>query len=118
MRLRLSVAALFAALSTVFASAALITAFGESWVGGPTERGETIPVRVPIDDLFTNIGSRIDGAGMCVDTSIETQARYLGLDQYRGFRDYWASVEEGGNTSSGVDRQLKAWGKQKGFTPK
>jgi hypothetical protein len=89
--------------------------FGPSWVGGPTDHGETVAARCPTSDLMTNVASKIDGGGMCVDTSIETQARYLGLDGYRGYRDYFAAREPGGNYPQGVDRQLKQYAQAKGL---
>jgi len=91
--------------------------FGESWIGGYAERGETLCIRPPVAELMENIGSRIDGGGMCVDTSVETDARVKGLDGYRGFRDYFAQTEEGGNTPSGLERQLAAWAQAKGLPP-
>ncbi len=89
--------------------------FGPSWVDGPESRGERVALRVDPADLFENIGSRVDGAGMCVDTSIETMARGLGMDQWRGYRDYFARTERGGNYPEGVDRQLAKYAKLKGL---
>jgi hypothetical protein len=89
--------------------------FGPSWVGGKTHDGETVAADCPVAYISQNIGSKIDGAGMCVDTSVETQAKYLGLDEIRGFRDYWASAEGGGNTPTGLVRQLKSWATRKGI---
>lgn len=97
------------------ASVAFGAQFGPSWVGGPTDHGETVAARCPVADIMTNIGSKIDGGGMCVDTSIETNARYLGLDGYRGYRDYFAAREPGGNYPEGVDRQLKQYAQAKGL---
>lgn len=89
--------------------------FGPSWVGGPEHKGERVAANCPVEYMAANVGSKIDGAGMCVDTSVETQAKYLGLDDMRGFRDHFAAAEGGGNTPSGLVRQLKAWAARKGI---
>lgn len=114
---RITAAALVAVALAV--PAALAQRSGSSWVGGPTERGQSIVVPNPDPkDLMENVGSEIDGYGMCVDTAAETIARLLGQDQYRGFRDHFAAAEPGGNYPDGLKRQLAEWGRRKGFTPK
>lgn len=91
--------------------------FGPSWIDGPESKGETLAIRGPAEDLFTNIGSHVDGLGMCVNTSIESQARWLGMDQWRGFRDWSAAAEGGGSYPTKVDRQIAAWARKKGLPP-
>lgn len=113
------IATLAAVLALAAVPAALAQRPGSSWVGGTAERGESLSV--PVRDagmLLENVGSRVNGAGMCVDTSVETNARLLGLDEYRGFRDHYARTEPGGNTPTGLKRQLAEWGERKGFTPR
>lgn len=62
-----------------------------------------------------NIGSKVDGLGMCVNTSIETLCHFLGLKQYYGYRDWTAAKEGGGSYSKKVDRQIAAWEKAMGI---
>jgi hypothetical protein len=56
-----------------------------------------------------NIGSKLDGAGMCVFTSIEMAARYQNLEAMRGWRDWCASKYPGGGYPQKVDQLLQAW---------
>ena len=65
---------------------------------------------------MANIGSHVDGLGMCVNTSIEILCHYLGLSQYYGYRDWTAKKEGGGSYSKKVDQQLAAWEKAMGVT--
>ena len=88
---------------------------GQSWVNGPSYGGETITASLPATEQIWNVGSKIDHAGMCVDTSIEMAALYSGLEEYRGFRDYWAATAPGGNYPQGVDKQLATYAKLKGL---
>jgi hypothetical protein len=88
---------------------------GKSWVNGASYEGETITADLPANEQLWNVGSKVDGAGMCVDTSLEMAAIYSGLEEYRGFRDYWASHAAGGNYPQGVDKQLAAYAKLKGL---
>jgi hypothetical protein len=48
-------------------------------------------VDYPASEWFPNIGHRLDGAGMCVFTSIEFSARWSNLEEFRGFRDWCAN---------------------------
>jgi hypothetical protein len=90
---------------------------GKSWVNGLTHEGVNISVDLPEKEHIRNIGSKLDGAGMCVFSSIEMSARYQGLEQMRGYRDWWASVSRGGGWPEQVDKSLNAWWKHKGITP-
>lgn len=120
-RVKAAVVALVASCNLIAASfqpGELIGAgFGPSWIGGTSDpkSGEPLSAKANAADLMENIGSKKDGAGMCVDTSIESNAIYLGMEEYRGFRDYFAQTEGGGNYPGGVDRQLKTWCKMKGL---
>jgi len=86
-----------------------------SFINSKSHDGEELSCDLPGSFHMKNIGSAKDGAGMCVDSSIEMAAVWQGLDEYKGFRNYWASVEGGGNMPSGVDRQVKAWCAKKGI---
>lgn len=85
--------------------------FGPSAVGGKSYQGEQITADLPLDQMMWNIGSKRDGAGMCVNTSLEQGARFLGMEEYRGFRD-WSAQSGGGSFPSKVDQQLAAWAKK------
>jgi hypothetical protein len=85
-----------------------------SFVGGPSYQGDDISAAFPVSQYMTNIGSHVDGAGMCVSTSIEMLARYLGLDDLRGFRD-WCARYPGGASADKIARQLPAFCKSKGI---
>lgn len=79
---------------------------------GRTYEGEHLDCDLLEKDHMPNIGSKVDGAGMCVMSSIEMAARFCGMDQYRGLRD-WCANEEGGGYPSKVDKQLAAFCKAK-----
>lgn len=109
-----------AALLAVFCVAGAVIAQrggGQSVVDGPIHDGHELTVDLPAAQQFKNIGSKIDGAGMCVFTSIEMAARAQGLEQMRGYRDWWASVSRGGGWPDQVDKSLKAWFQHKGIKP-
>lgn len=83
---------------------------------GRTHDGEYLDCDLLEKDHIPNIGSKVDGAGMCVMSSIEMAARFCGMDQYRGLRD-WCASEEGGAYPSKVDKQLAAFCKAKNLPP-
>jgi hypothetical protein len=89
----------------------------KSWVNGITYEGESITCDLPNDEQMPNIGSFRDGAGMCVFTSIEMAARYHGLDQMRGYRDWVAKNYAGGGWPEKVDKTMSAWFTAKGIDP-
>ena len=78
---------------------------GDSHVGGNAYDGEEVTCDLPADQHIKNIGSRRDGAGMCVMSSVEMAARWDGLEEYRGLRD-WCANERGGAYPEKVDDQL------------
>lgn len=88
-----------------------------SWIAGASYDGVSVTCDLPDDQQMKNIGSKLDGAGMCVFTSIEVAARYQGLEQMRGFRDWAAAKYKGGGWPEKVDQLLGAWFKAKGITP-
>ncbi len=86
----------------------------DSTVAGRQYQGDTLAVDLPGTEQIKNIGSRVDGLGMCVMSSIEMAARAQGLEQYRGLRD-WCAKYPGGAYPSKVDRQLKKYCQDKGL---
>jgi hypothetical protein len=74
--------------------------------------GSTIQIDFPIERDMRNIGSRVDGAGMCVTTSAEMSADWCGLLELKGFRD-WCARFPGGADMEKFDRQLKQFCKEK-----
>lgn len=87
---------------------------GKAVVGGRTHQGVDLTVDLPGRLHVKNIGSKKDGAGMCVTSSIEMMARGLGLDAFTGFRD-WCANEPGGAYPSKVDDQIKRYCAEKGI---
>lgn len=87
---------------------------GPSIVNGPVHDGQELTCDLHQSDHIRNIGSKRDGAGMCVMSSIEMAARYHGLDQFRGLRD-WCANEPGGGYPEKVVDQLKRFHKVKGI---
>ena len=75
--------------------------------------GKEVVCDLPVDQRIKNIGSKLDGAGMCVFSSIEMALRYQGVEHMRGFRDWCAEHYPGGGYPSKVDQLLKAFCKAK-----
>jgi hypothetical protein len=88
-----------------------------SVVAGPIYEGQELTCDLAPQEQFHNIGSKKDGAGMCVFTSIEMAARAQGLEQMRGWRDWCASNFSGGGWPGRVDDYLAKWFKAKGLEP-
>ena len=86
-----------------------------SFIAGRTHAGEVLDCDLPGDQQFKNIGSHIDGAGMCVMSSIEMAARLQGMEDFRGLRD-WCAREPGGGYPGKVTRQIAAFCKKKGIS--
>jgi hypothetical protein len=85
----------------------------KSWVNGLVHDNEAITCDLPDDQQFRNIGSKLDGKGMCVFSAIEMAARHQGLEQMRGWRDWCAAKYGGGGFPKKVDQLLSAWWKEK-----
>lgn len=85
-----------------------------SFVNGREHAGESLTCDLPASEHLTNIGSRVDGRGMCVMSSIEIAARWQGLESLRGLRD-WCAKEPGGAYPAKVDRQLRDFCKSRGI---
>jgi hypothetical protein len=77
-----------------------------SFVNGREHGGEALTCDLPANEHMSNIGSRVDGRGMCVMSSLEMAARWQGLEFLRGLRD-WCAKEAGGAYPGKVDRQLR-----------
>src|ERR1043165_1669555 len=101
-------------LSLLLLAAVPVLAVAQSWINGPIHEGQAIQCDLPDEQQIRNIGSRVDGAGMCVMSSIEMAARHQGLEQLRGLRD-WAAKFPGGAYPQKVDQQLNRFFKQKGI---
>lgn len=84
-------------------------------IGGPDNQGTYASVDFPSDLWMANIGSKLDGAGMCVDTSVEMSGLWAGVPGIKGFRDYWAAKERGGNYPAGLVRQIRSYYQTKGL---
>lgn len=70
-----------------------------------------VQIDFPLSEHITNIGSKVDGAGMCVMSSIEMAARWSNMEKLRGLRD-WCAQEPGGGYPEKVDRQLDKYAKK------
>lgn len=89
---------------------------GDSFVNGRANSGEELTVDLPGNRQMKNIGSKLDGAGMCVFTSIEMAADWAGMPEWKGFRDWCAAKYPGGGYPSKVDKLLADYAKAKGLT--
>lgn len=79
-----------------------------SFINGRQHAGEVLDCDLPETEQIRNIGSHVDGAGMCVMSSIEMSARWNGMDELRGLRD-WCANERGGGYPSKVTKQIEAF---------
>lgn len=88
-------------------------------LGGSIAPDGSTPLQIdfPLTQHIPNIGSHVDGAGMCVMSSIEMAGRWQNLEQVRGLRN-WCATKPGGGYPSKVDKQLKEYSQaQKINTP-
>jgi hypothetical protein len=86
-------------------------------LGGPTtpDGSAEVACDLPVDQRIKNRGSDVPPhAGMCVMSSIEMAARWAGLEQMRGLRD-WCAKQPGGGYPSKVDRQLQEFCRERGL---
>lgn len=80
------------------------------WGASPNAPDGTEPeIDYPDDQWMKNIGSRKDGAGMCVFTSFEHTCRWAGLEEFRGFRDWCAAKYPGGGYPEKLAKLVKAY---------
>lgn len=71
----------------------------------------------PDEQWMKNIGSKRDGAGMCVFTSFEHSCRWAGLEEFRGFRDWCAAGYPGGGYPEKLAKLVKAYCDAKRIPP-
>jgi hypothetical protein len=76
--------------------------------------GTKVQIDFPLERDMRNIGSKVDGKGMCVMTSAERAADWSGLDELKGIRDY-AAKDPGGCYPEKFDSQVKRYCKAKGI---
>lgn len=76
--------------------------------------GEEVQVHLPLSQRMRNVGSSVDGAGMCVSTSITHAARWHNLRDWYSWRD-WCAKEPGGSFPAKTDRQIKKFAQEKGI---
>ncbi len=89
----------------------------DSIVNGPTHEDETISANLDPSEHIKNIGSKKDGAGMCVFSAIEMAALYQGHEEMRGWRNWCAANYAGGGYPEKVEKLLDAWWKKNGTKP-
>jgi hypothetical protein len=84
-------------------------------IGGPVAPDGTTAVTVdlPVEERIKNVGSHVDGAGMCVMTSVEMASHWANLRALRGLRD-WCARQPGGAFPAKVDKQLQEYCAAKG----
>jgi hypothetical protein len=90
---------------------------GSSFVNGRANSGEELACDLPAHQQFKNIGSKLDGAGMCVFTSFEMACRWHGLEPMRGFRDWCAAKYPGGGYPQKLDQLVNAYCQAKNVRP-
>jgi hypothetical protein len=83
--------------------------------GTPAPDGTEPQIDFPESQWMKNIGSRVDGAGMCVFTSFEHACRWAGLEEFRGFRDWCAAKFAGGGYPTKLAKLVDAYCKDKGI---
>lgn len=79
-------------------------------------KGKEFTCDLPAYEHMKNIGSKVDGAGMCVWSSQEHAAIYQCMEDFRGVRDYWADRERGGGWPQRNDDQIPRYAKAKGVS--
>ncbi len=89
---------------------------GTSFVNSRSHGSEELACDLPAHEQFKNVGSRLDGAGMCVFTSFEMACRWHGLEEMRGFRDWCAQRYPGGGWPDKLDQLVSAYCKAKEIT--
>lgn len=99
---------------------ARLASVGAIKLGGgvcPFDNATEIQVDLPVDrrQRMRNIGSKYDGAGMCVMSSTEMAADWSGQHDLIGIRD-WAAQFPGGSYPSKHAKQIAEYAKQKKIT--
>lgn len=80
---------------------------------GPDGKTEVV-IDLPVDQRMRNIGSKRDGLGMCVSTSMTHAARWHNMREWLTFRD-WCAEFPGGGYPSKMDKQVREFAKEKGI---
>ncbi len=89
----------------------------KSFINGIVHGEYTLTVDLPGSQQFQNIGSKRDGAGMCVFSAIEMAGLACGLEQMRGWRNWCAEKYAGGGWPEKVDVTLRDWFAYKSIPP-
>ena len=89
----------------------------KSFINGVIHGNDTITVDLPGSQQFQNIGSKRDGAGMCVFSAIEMAGLSCGLEQMRGWRNWCAENYNGGSWPEKNDACLRDWFAYKKIPP-
>lgn len=76
--------------------------------------GARATVDLPVSQHMANVGGS-DGSGLCVFTSIVHTARWQGIRELDGYRD-WMQRREGGGWPQKVDQTLRQFCKEKGVS--
>jgi len=91
----------------IFVSAGIA---GEKKGGAKSPDGTVeVAIDLPVGERIKNIGSKKDGAGMCVFSSCEMSMRWANLEEWRGWRDWCAANYPGGGYPEKVDKLIKAY---------
>lgn len=81
--------------------------FGKISLGGQTgPAGQEVQCDLPVGVRIRNIGSKVDGAGMCVSTSMTHAARWHNMREWYNWRD-WCAKFRGGGYPSKMETQIK-----------
>lgn len=99
-----------AAVGLVVLAAGAAWGQGRQGPGGEEPRVDLLTAQL----TFKNIGSRVDGKGMCVTTAVEYCLRWAGLEEWRGFRD-WSAQFPGGGHPSKLDELMQRYAREKGL---
>jgi len=81
---------------------------------GPASDGTPEQIPLPPSIRMRNVGGS-DGAGLCVNTSLEHAARYQGIFGLYGLRE-WSRQFPGGSYPERVDKQLAEFCRTKGVS--
>ncbi len=112
---RLCLAILFAVVGLGLTSAQPEIEAGSSFVNSKSHDGEELAADLPGARHIKNIGSKLDGAGMCVFSSAEMASDWQGMLAWRGFRDWCAAKYPGGGDPEKIVRLIKAYAAAKGL---
>lgn len=89
----------------VLASAPLMAGHGTAVPNGPEHAGSQVEADLPSPLRVKNVGSRVDGAGLCVWASIEMASRYHNVPSLIGIFDAMKD-EPGGGWPGRVEKEM------------